>query len=315
LSESSCGDLVSLNAKPTFLGMRSASWTVIVSASALVAAAGQARAQEVGTQEVVTQQAAPKAEVSADANSELPRLDERTALMLGARRLKLGILAFEYGITNRMTIGTDPPVWAARAFLPVLVPNLHFKYQFYGKDGLALMGSIAGYYASLSKLDTAASALFTFPLSLFASVRLAPRVWLHGEGTYVFARATGAGDVDRADFRGAVSTRAGQAGAMLEWRLTKIFSLTATGRYQFYAADLAFRGGGTSVDEFTTVDVQGQLTPRVKHPWQAVGGIAVLWRHFHLIAGAGYGYYFIPGLDIAVPTRTVIPDVSLSVVL
>lgn len=285
-----------------------------MSGVALVAAMGDARAQEVGTQKAVTRQAVPKTEVSADANSELPRLDERTALMLGARRLKLGILAFEYGITNRMTVGTDPPVWAARAFLPVLVPNLHFKYQFYGRDGLALMGSIAGYYADLSKTNTAASALVTFPLSLFASVRLAPRVWLHGEGTYVFARATGAGDVDRADFRGAVSTRAGQAGAMLEWRLTRIFSLTALGRYQFYAADLAFSGSGTG-DEFTTVDVQGQLTPRVKHPWQAVGGVALLWRHFHLIAGAGYGYYFIPGLDIAVPTRTIIPDVSLSVVL
>ena len=68
-------------------------------------------------------------------------------------------------------------------------------------------------------------------------------------------------------------------------------------------------------DPFTTVNVAGTLSPRVEHPWQALAGVAFLWKHFHLIAGGGYGYYFIPGMDIAVPKKSFIPDLSLAVIL
>ena len=54
---------------------------------------------------------------------------------------------------------------------------------------------------------------------------------------------------------------------------------------------------------------------QVEHPWAVIGGVAFLWKYVHLSAGVGYGYYFVPGLDIAYPKRTVIPDASLSVLL
>ena len=46
-----------------------------------------------------------------------------------------------------------------------------------------------------------------------------------------------------------------------------------------------------------------------------VGGAAVLWRHFHLIAGGGYGYYFLPGMDIPYYKKSFVPEISLSVLL
>jgi len=246
----------------------------------------------------------------------LPLLDERTAYLIGARQFKIGVLALEYGITKRVSIGSDPPAWAARAFLPVLVPNLHLKTQFYETERLTMMLNVAGYAANLAKDNLPASWLLSFPLSLFASVRVADRVWIHGDGTYIFARATGSGnvDTDRADVAGGAAARAAQLGTMLEWRLTRIFSLTATGRYQVYTGPLTFSASGMT-DAFTTVNVAGQLTARVEHPWQALAGVAVLWKHFHLIAGGGYGYYFIPGMDIAVPKKSFIPDLSLAVIL
>jgi hypothetical protein len=274
--------------------MRKARAVAALSTVLLATMAGQARAQT--------------------SNSDLTMMDERTAYMLGAKKLKLGLLAFEYGITDRMTIGTEPPAWAARAFLPILIPNLHFKFQFFENDRVAVMGNIAGYYADLSKTSASEGALFSFPLSLFVSTPVANRVWVHSEGTFLFARATGAGDVDRADVEGAVATRAGQLGVVVEWRVKRTFSLTASGRYQFYAADLAFKGTGT-VDEFTTAQTAGQLAPRVRHPWQALVGVVFLWKYVHLSVGGGYGYYFIPGFDIAVPKQTFIPDASLSVIL
>jgi hypothetical protein len=245
---------------------------------------------------------------------ELPRLDQRTALMIGEHRLRLGILAFDYGIIEQISVGTDPPAWAARAFLPVFIPNLHLKASVFQRGPVAVALQGAAYYVALKDQGSASGSLFVVPASLFASFRLRERFWLHAEGTYIYANATGSGDINEGGLNGQAATRAGQAGAMLEWRLTRIFSITALGRYQFYSGPLAFNGG-SMLDPFTNVTIDGQALQRVEHPWEAVGGVAFLWKHLQLIVGVGYGYYFIPGIDLPYPSRTVVPDASLSVML
>ena len=72
------------------------------------------------------------------------------------------------------------------------------------------------------------------------------------------------------------------------------------GRVQPYESNVTF-GATKTTDPYTTFQLDGQVVPRVRHPWQAVGGVAFLWDHFHLILGVGYGNYFAPGFDIAVP--------------
>jgi hypothetical protein len=245
---------------------------------------------------------------------DLPRLDERTAYTVGAKRLKIGVLSFDYGIIEQLSIGTDPPAWAARAFLPVFIPNLHLKAAVFERGPVALAVQAAVYYVALQEQASASGSLIAVPLSGFASFRLQRRVWLHVEGTYNLVTATGSGDINEAGLNGQVATRAGQAAAMLELRLTRIFSITALGRYQFYSGPLAF-SGGSMLDPYTNVTFDGQALPRVEHPWEAVAGVAFLWRHFHLIVGAGYGYYFVPGIDLPYPTKGFVPDGSLSVVL
>lgn len=244
---------------------------------------------------------------------DLPRIDERTAYTIGARQLKLGILTFDYGLTDRISIGSDPVPWLVRAFRPVLIPNLHLKVLAFERGPLAIGVKAGAYYAFISG-DREQSHLVTVPISLYPSIRLATRVWLHLEATYVFARLLGTGNTDNADLDGAVSTRTAQAGAMFELRLTRILSIVAVGRYQFYAGPLVF-GGSSVLDPSTTVRVDGELRPRVERPWEAIAGIAVLWPHVRLGLGAGYGYYFIPGMDIALPQLRFIPDASLAIVL
>ena len=261
------------------------------------------------TVETTTVQAlspAPKPE------EQIPRLDERTAFTVGRNTLKLGILAFEYGILRQLSIGSDPPAWAVRAVMDVLVPNLHVKFQFLERDPIWLTLLVAAYYARLDK-NGVDGHLIDVPISVFASVKAHSRFYLHGEATYIFARVQGTGDLSKAQFNGGAPIRAGQLGLMLQYRLTRIFSLTATGRYQAYVADIPFEGS-SSVDPYTTATMTGQLTPGVRHPWEVIGGIAVLWKHFHMIVGGGYGYYFIPGMNIANTSKTFVPDLSLAVV-
>ena len=244
-----------------------------------------------------------------------PRLDERTALMIEGQQFKLGVLAVEYGITDRVAVGVDPPAWAARAVLPFWVPNLHAEIKAVDTDAFALSVRLAGYYANLEEDEAAPGSLVAVPTSLFASFRLAPSWWLHGEGTYLVAQALGgSGDLDNADLNGAVAAQAAQLGAMLEYRLTQNISLTALGRYQPYTGNLVFEGSGT-VDEFTTVRIDGEMQPAVEHPWQAIGGVAFLWPAVRVVLGVGYGNYFVPGISIAMPDVTIVPDLSVSVVL
>ena len=251
---------------------------------------------------------------AAETADGLPKLDTRTAYTVGAGTLYVGILSFTYGITEHLDIGVDPPEWAARAVIPVLIPNLHIKETILDQGPLTLSVRVAGYWAVLQTTDNNQSAsLIVAPVSLFASFRLLDRLWLHGEGAYVYAHAFGSGDFNQLHFGGAVGTQAVQIGAMLEGRLTRIFSLTATGRYQVYTADLAFNASG-NIDPYTTATVDGRAVSAVAHPWQLIGGVAFLWNHFHLIAGVGYGYYYLPGVNLAYPQRTFVPDGEIALV-
>jgi hypothetical protein len=244
---------------------------------------------------------------------EVPLLDERTAYTLRRHTLKLGLLTFDYAITDRLSVGTDPPAWALRSFTSILVPNLHVKMQFIDLGPVAVAGRAAAYFAYLNSSDTSGQ-LLDIPLSVFASVRVLPDLFLHVEGTYVYAHLIGAGDLSSGEVNGAAANNSIQTALMVEYRLTRIFSITAMGRVQPYESNVTFDVTQTA-DASTTFQLNGEVVPRVQHPWQAVAGIALLWSRVHLIAGVGYGNYFAPGLDIAVPKRTVVPDLSLSVLL
>jgi hypothetical protein len=244
---------------------------------------------------------------------EALRLDEGTAYMVGRHRLKLGILSIEFGITEKLSIGTDPPAWAVRALSNIWVPNLHLKYQFWSNDRVALAGIIAGYVADVSNGGTS-GAVFEVPLSGLVSVICTSHLMLHGNLTYVYARAVGTGDVTEATVHGAAAVRALHTGLMAQVPLTRIFSLLLIGRVQLYTGDVGF-SANSQVDPYTNVTVNATMVPAQKHPWQTVAGAAFLWRYVHLVAGVGYGYFFVPGMEVAVPKQTVVPLLSASVLL
>ena len=265
----------------------------------------------IGSVETTTVQALPPAE--APPPKPIPEITERTAYMVGKHSLHLGILAFEYGIMQQLSVGTEPPAWLLKTVISVLIPNLHLKYQIVDRDPVAVAVQAAGYYATLDR-NGISGTLVDVPISAYVSVKVHPRITLHAEGAYIYARVVGTGDLTKASLDGASAGSAGQVGLMVQYRLTRIFSLTATGRYQFWVSDLPL-SGSSMIDPYTTASLSGQFVPGVQHPWEAIGGIAVLWHYVHLTLGAGYGYYFVPGLDIANTKKTFVPDANIAVVL
>jgi hypothetical protein len=286
---------------------RFVSWALATAVTA-PASALAAELPEAPPTAVAAAPASTRASPSAEA---FPRLDERTALTVGAKRLKVGLLFFDYGLTEHLSIGTQPPAWAAKAFTPVFVPNLNVKYQFIDRAPVWVSAVVAGYFANITN-DNESGALLDVPLSLFGSVRATPHLFLHGEATYLYVRGFGNGDLNKADIGGTLAARAGQAQLMAEVRVIRWLSLTALGRYQFYTSSLVLSGSGNP-DPYTTASLDAELAPRVEHPWALIGGVALLFDHFHLSLGAGYGYYFVPGPGLPMQERGFIPDASLSV--
>lgn len=239
------------------------------------------------------------------------RLDEGTALTVGAGTLKLGVLSFDYGIIERLSVGIDPPFWAFRLAKPVFIPNAHLKFAAIASSRLWLSGQVAFYYADITNNGTSGS-ITVVPFSGLLSVGVTPGFWVHGDVTYNLVTGSGTGNLDRADIGGSAAARAIQLGAILEWRLAPVFAITLKGRLQVYTGNVAF-SGTAQADAYTTATVDARLVPRIQHPWEVVPGIALLWRHVHLSAGAGYGYLFVPGVQIPLTTRGLTPDFSLAV--
>jgi hypothetical protein len=273
-----------------------------------------ARAQAAPPAAVVPARRLPPPSNAPPSDDVVPRLDERTALTLGEGKLKLGILAFDYGITDWLSVGVSPPYWAARAVASVLVPNLQFKIVALQTRDLWIAANVGGYYAFVGKNDEARGEILTVPLSGFVSWQAIPRFWLHPELTYTFVNAFGTGDFSRFTLGGTAATRTVQLGLMLQYELTSVVSLTLLGRFQAYTGSVAISGNG-SVDQFTSASVEGRITPGFQHPWEIIPGVALLWQHVRVVLGVGYGNYFLPGMDIAIRGAGFVPDGSIYFVL
>ena len=279
--------------------------------AALVLATPAARAQSVTTTTTTTTATTTRGALPEAPAPEAPtRLYERTAFTIPKHTLALGLVAFDYGFAEGAQVGTDPPAWAVRAFTSVFVPNLHVKVQVLRRDPVWVALQAAAYYADIS--SNVSGQMLDVPLTAWASFKLTDHFFLHAEGTYVYVHAFGTGNITRAQLSGAAATSAVQTQLMAQLQLSRVVSLTALGRYQIYTGDVTFSGSGT-IDDFTTANVAGRMTLSVAHPWEAIGGVALLWKHFHAILGAGYGYYFVPGLWVANQQRTFVPDAELAV--
>jgi len=256
--------------------------------------------------------------VAAPANARLPtreeaeRWDVGTALTLGGQVLKVGILAIDYGITDRINVGTDPPMYLVRPAEPVLVPNIHLKVIAYRWDRLWLTGQASVYYADVSKAD-ASGTLWTVPLTAYASYQIDSRWWIHNEVTYNIVWATGDGDLTKTTLGGAAATRAVQLAVTGQYNIRPTIALTLRGRIQVYTARLAV-SGSANPDDFTSIAVDGRVNPRDPPAWQVVPAVAFLWQRVRLSAGVGYGNYFIPGMLIPLTKRSYVPEGSFSVV-
>jgi hypothetical protein len=203
-------------------------------------------------------------------------IDEHTAYMVGAHRLKLGLLSFEYGIIGALSVGTDAPFWVSGAVSPIFAPNLHVKAAFVSRPGFQLSGLLAGYYVKLNTGEVGPADLVTIPATLLASFDLPWRFRAHLEANYNWVRATKSKNLSEGAVAGALALRSGQVGVMFDRRMTRVLWLMARARWQFASSPLRIDADGV-IDPYSTVHLAAELRPEHPHPAMAVAGVALSW--------------------------------------
>jgi hypothetical protein len=254
-------------------------------------------------------QAQLKTTVGTEHASLIP-LDEYTAFTVPGGGLKIGVLSIEYGLTDRLSVGIDPAPYLVRVFSDVIVPNAHLKAEVLRTRLGTISARAAGYYAWLETDAGRDGRILLLPVSVFASGPIVRRLWLHLEANYNYARAVSSDDGGKAQVEGVLASTNWQGGAMLEYRLSPLIGLLARGRVQAFTSPLTIRAQGQP-DRYTTAELAVDYRPTDQNPWVALAAVAFTWKHVGAVVGGGYGQYFIPGGNLAVPYRGFTPEASL----
>jgi hypothetical protein len=245
-----------------------------------------------------------------------PRTDF-TAYTRPGGRVAVGPLKLELGVIDEVTIGTYVPPWFAFPALGVPLPNVYVKARSWwsGPLTLALRGStmyVAGEAVEqLASGDASGSSTVLSAegdLSLLVHHRLT--VSLSAEFTHV--RANGNDTEDTAtSVEGAVTADNLMSRLFVEWRLSRVFSLTLLTRYMIQqspvGADTTFEGSGVTIDARLTADGTGS-----NHGFSVVPGVAFEWDSWELSLGVGYGALPLPVLGATTARALPVVDFALA---
>lgn len=240
-------------------------------------------------------------------HTEGERIVDQTAYTLPKGRFQLGLLRQQWGPWDRLTVGTYAIPWAFG------VANAHLKWRFYGSDPVSIAASIGGFRVAPAALkkESGNAVITVVPFDLAASWRVDDRWTL--SPSLVYTVVTLRGNYDPAELQGVAALSNLQFATTLEYRLTSVTAFVLHGRY------LVFQNVGGRVtstlhpDRFTTVDVQAVAsTDALDFPFafSVVPSVVFSWKVFNLRLGVGYGNYSIPGINLVLPKKTLIPDLD-----
>lgn len=239
------------------------------------------------------------------------RIVDWTAHTLRRNEFRLGLLQLEYAPLEWLTVGTDTLPWAAKLFLPIVVPNAHVKLAAPSFGPVTLGAQVGLYYAAISAHDQNANGdVFVVPISGYGSVDVAEAWSVHLEGTYTHVWAGGGVDADDSDAHGGAVTNALQLGTMVEWRISRVVALLARGRIQPYMSSVSVTGNGAP----DSYDQRKCGRTHRSQPTVAVGralGRRIFVEKLQFRVEAGVGALFLPSLGVTLPYRGPVGDANV----
>jgi len=243
---------------------------------------------------------------------------DRTAYTLKGGELSLGIRTAELGIVDELMIGTYVPTWFAGPVLGEPIPTGFVKLRdpFHGPFALSVRA--AAVYVDADVLASrylenpgSTASVWILPLSLAASYRFGKRFSQSVEGTYVGVAA--AGDrAGHASIRGAVTSTNVTLSTLSELRLSRVFALTLLAKLMVY------RGDAHVTTEFETETTEVSANLGAEKPYSGVvaaivPGFSLSFSHVNFELGVGYGNIWLPGVELPIRGRSIVPEGNLYV--
>ena len=246
-------------------------------------------------------------------HSEKERVTDQTAYTLQAKRLRLGLFKFQYGVWDPLTVGTYTLPWVVRT------ANLHVKGRLYFDDPWAVSMHVGGYRLDVSKLkafeDEPGDAIITIgTFEPTVSYRFDSRFSLSASVPYTDVRAEGS--VNTEAFDGALSGAVDnlQVTSTFEWRVSRVTALILHARYLVFQRVFADGSVTLRPDDYTTVVVDADAESDALDfagAWSVVPSVFFSWSSFNLRLGVGYGNWSIPPINFVLPKKIPIPELEL----
>ncbi len=253
-------------------------------------------------------------------HTEKDRRTDFTAFTLQGGQVRLGLFQTEYGITDRLMVGTYTLPWFAFIVVDGFMPSAYVKWNFLRVGPFAMSGRLTYFLADFDSIDLGdvadegAFKLNEFVGTLGASYILNDSWQINAEALWVqsFVSATATqSDVGETEAFGAGAQNNLQFSGGFEWRLSRVTALTFVARWAPIVTDTKVTAT-VPVDEATTADVEGQLlTSEASNAWLVQPGVALSWATFNLQVGVGYGDLFLPGMRLVAPQKTIVPDLGI----
>jgi len=223
--------------------------------------------------------------------------------------LSLGVVDWDVGITDEVTVGTHPVLWAVGPWSGKPVPNAKLKLRdwVHGRLALSLMESFA--YLNGSKLATdwietnTDARLFVLDTRFDAAWRgdEARSIGLSLDFTYASLRGSG---VNAA--LGDATEDALRLTAWGKWRFSRVVALKLNGRVLLISAPPT---GSLQFQAAPSVAVDARVSFENVAPagaWAIWPELELSWKHVNLMLGVGYGYQSVPIVDITLDRRGVL---------
>ena len=226
---------------------------------------------------------------------------------LNGGELSLGLVDWDVGITDEVTVGTHPVLWVGGPWFGNPVANAKLKVRDWFHDQFALSAMTSFAYLDGGRLATdliskdADATLFVLDTRIDGAWRSNHTLTVGASIDFTYANLSGSRGFDSA-LGNAVENTLRLTG-WGEWRLSRVVALKLNGRVLLFGSPptgrLQFRAASTvSVDarvSFANVAPTGA--------WAVWPELEFSWQHVNLMFGAGYGYLAVPIVDVTLNQR------------
>jgi hypothetical protein len=198
-----------------------------------------------------------------------------------------------HGITDWLSVGTEPAPWVIAPILGGISINLSVKVGFALGEYVNLGLELNPIWIRIVTEDTHTEG-WLLPITLAASFHPTRKQSYSLAVRYVSASGVNDSTVDSQEVAGTALTRALQVIGQAQYQLTCAFAIYGAVYLQPWDQNLAVNGD-VQVDPSTTVHVEGEASSANQAvPWVALAGAHLRFGIVNIRLGGGYGNFFVP---------------------